>query len=69
MYSSPDGAGLRQVTCNGLYFLQNHVWMTSEASTELSASIAVSRLVFHAIDAGHTSLSDMITEGFEVRVI
>lgn len=43
--------------------------MTSESSTELSASIAVSRLVFRAIDVGHASFSEMmIAERFEVRI-
>ncbi|OAX44683.1 hypothetical protein K503DRAFT_196614 [Rhizopogon vinicolor AM-OR11-026] len=65
MYLSPDRAGLRQVACSGLYFLHDHVWMASESNTELSASIAISRLVFHAINIGHTSLSEVIAEGFE----
>ncbi|KAG0707722.1 hypothetical protein DFH29DRAFT_594927 [Suillus ampliporus] len=68
IYSSPGRAGtveLRQVACSGLYFLHNHAWMITESSAELSASIAVSRLVLHAIDIGHTSLSEMIAEGFE----
>ncbi|KAG1756739.1 uncharacterized protein EDB91DRAFT_1332497 [Suillus paluster] len=68
IYSSPDRAGtvgLRQVACSGLYFLHNHAWIISESSAELSASIAVSRLVLHAIDVGHTSLPEMIAEGFE----
>jgi hypothetical protein len=34
---------------------------------ELSASVAISRLVFHAIDVEHTSLSEMIAESFEVQ--
>ncbi|KAG2034905.1 hypothetical protein BDR03DRAFT_900655 [Suillus americanus] len=57
--------GLRQVACSGLYFLHNHAWVISESGAELSASISVSRLVFHAVDVGHASLSEMIAEGFE----
>jgi hypothetical protein len=57
--------GLRQVACSGLYFLHNHVWIISESSAELSASISVSRLVLHAVDVGHASLSELIAEGFE----
>ncbi|KAG1891051.1 hypothetical protein F4604DRAFT_1566337 [Suillus subluteus] len=57
--------GLRQVACSGLYFLHNHAWIISESGAELSASISVSRLVFHAVDVGHASLSEMIAEGFE----
>ncbi|KAG1782540.1 hypothetical protein EV702DRAFT_387062 [Suillus placidus] len=57
--------GLRQVACSGLYFLHNHAWIISESSAELSASISVSRLIIHAVDIGHASLSEMIAEGFE----
>ncbi|KAG1878063.1 hypothetical protein DFJ58DRAFT_648717 [Suillus subalutaceus] len=57
--------GLRQVACSGLYFLHKHAWIISESGAELSASISVSRLVFHAVDVGHASLSEMIAEGFE----
>ncbi|KAG1827253.1 uncharacterized protein BJ212DRAFT_1256361 [Suillus subaureus] len=57
--------GLRQVACSGLYFLHTHVWVISESSVELSASISVARLVLHAVGVGHASLSEMISEGFE----
>ncbi|KAG1753463.1 hypothetical protein EDB19DRAFT_1903124 [Suillus lakei] len=65
LYTDVRIAGLRQVACSGLYFLHNHAWIISESSAELSASIAVSRLVLHAVDVGHASLSEMIAEGFE----
>ncbi|EGO21469.1 hypothetical protein SERLADRAFT_372111 [Serpula lacrymans var. lacrymans S7.9] len=63
-YTSVDQsffAVLRNLASSGLYFLQNHVWSSTICDEELSASLAVAKIILRAADFSPTKFSRINT--------
>ncbi|KAL4074405.1 hypothetical protein V8B97DRAFT_1868478 [Scleroderma yunnanense] len=50
-------AAIPTLAQSAIYFLQNHTWAASEADDELTASLAVARFIFYAVDQDYHELS------------
>jgi len=47
---------------SAISFLQNHTWSASETDDELTASLAVARFIFYAVDRGYVLNGDNISQ-------
>ncbi|EGN95947.1 hypothetical protein SERLA73DRAFT_93794 [Serpula lacrymans var. lacrymans S7.3] len=67
-YTSVDQsffAVLRNLASSGLYFLQNHVWSSTICDEELSASLAVAKIILRAADFSPTVVPELISDHLE----
>ncbi|KAH7914698.1 hypothetical protein BJ138DRAFT_1143394 [Hygrophoropsis aurantiaca] len=68
IYSSvnrPSNMIIRNLGSSGLYFLENHIWSTTQCDMELSASMSIARFVLHAAEAGREVFEDLLAENMQ----